>query len=364
MKARVVRMVGLFCAFTVIALAAEKGKILSTVVVPARSGNHRNSEGTILKLHKGLLLAWTEFYTQNGSDWGPSRISSMTSYDDGMSWKDKRVIQPNIGKMNVMEADLVRLHDGKILFVFARKNSEADCVPMVRISNDDARTFSPPRMIPVHPYPAYYTINNDRVIQLRSGRILVPVAYTEDYRVKPRLVSRVYYSDDEGKTWKGSKTIIDVESSTVGADEPGVVELPNGSVMLWIRTNTGHPYQSYSRDGGETWSPVKPMNVDAPNSPQSIKLIPSSRDLIMVWNNSPNNRFPLSTAISKDDGRAWQHIKNLDDDADHTYAYTSITFVGKRVFFTYYSGPPAGKHAAHVTWSLKMKRVPISWLYE
>lgn len=364
MKSRAVRLAAFLFAFAALALAVEKGQFFSYIVVPAHPGNRRNSEGAILKLHKGLLLAWTEFYTDNSSDWGPSRISAMTSFDGGKSWGDKRVLQPNIGKMNVMEADLVRLHGGKVLFVFARKNSEADCAPMVRISSDDARTFSPPRRIPVNPYPAYYTINNDRVIQLHSGRILVPVAYTEDYRKNHRLVTRVYYSDDEGQTWKPSKTIVDVKESTVGADEPGVVELPDGRVMLWVRTNVGHPYQSYSSDRGETWSPVQAMSVNAPNSPQSIKRIPSTNDLLMAWNNSPNERFPLSTAISRDDGRTWEHVKNLDDDPEHTYAYTSITFVGKRVFFTYYSGPPTGTHSEHVTWSLKLKSVPIDWLYQ
>jgi sialidase-1 len=353
-----------FVACITLAAAPQQGE-LSYLVRQARPGNNRNSEGTIFNLgHHRLLLAWTEFYSSDGQDWGPAQISTMESRDDGRSWSQKRVLQPNIGKMNVMEANLLRLHNGDIFFVFLRKQSPADCIPMFRISTDNGKSFSSPKTVPVNPAPSYNTINNDRVIQLRSGRILVPLAYTKDYRQNHHFVSRVYYTDNEGKTWRASKAIIDVKQSSVGAEEPGVVQLSNGKVMLCVRTKTGHPWQSFSDDGGVTWSTPKPMTVVAPNSPQSIKRIPSTGDLLMIWNNSATDRFPLSAAISKDNGHTWKDIRNLDDDASHTYAYTSITFVGKQVFFTYYAGPPDGKSTGTNFWSLKLKRVPIKWFYE
>jgi sialidase-1 len=338
---------------------------LSYLVRSARAGNKRNSEGTILDLgHHKLLLAWTEFYSSDGRDWGPARISTLVSKNDGRSWSQRRVLQPNIGKMNVMEANLLRLHNGSIFFVFLRKQSPSDCVPMFRISTDNGRSFSSPQTIPVEPAPSYNTINNDRVIQLRSGRILVPLAYTEDYRLNHHFLSRVYYSDDEGKTWQASKTIIDVKQSSVGSEEPGVVQLSDGKVMLWVRTKTGRPWQSYSDDGGVTWSEPRPMTVVAPNSPQSIKRVPSTGDLLMIWNNSAADRFPLSAATSKDNGHTWENIRNLDDDPNHTYAYTSITFVGSQVFFTYYAGPAAGEHTGVNFWSLKLKSVPVKSFYQ
>jgi sialidase-1 len=142
-----------------------------------------------------------------------------------------------------------------------------------------------------------------------------------------------------------------------------VVELKDGSLMLWIRTDKRKIYRAYSKDKGETWSTPEPMELDSPLSPQSIKRIPSTGDLLLVWNNSPDKRFPLTAAISKDDGKTWQHIKNLDEDPAHTYAYTSIEFLKDRALFTYYAGPQQGVRGEG-RWSLKLKAAPIDWFYK
>ncbi len=342
--------------------AAAPPAIFEYLVAPAAPGNPRNSEADMLVLKDGrLLLAWIDFYGDTGADGSAARISAMLSRDRGRTWGPKFTLQENIGARNVMEPDLLRLQSGKILFLFARKNSEADCQPMIRISTDDAKTFSPPRPMPVDPHPSYTGFNHDRAIQLRSGRILMPLFFTTDYRVEPRIRSRVYYSDDEGATWRPSPAIIDVRESRAGAQEPGVIELKDGRVMLWVRTSAGRLYRAYSTDRGVTWSDPEPTPVIAPLSPQSIKRIPSTGDLVMVWNNSPKDRFPLTVAISKDEAQTWRHVQNLDADPAHTYSYTGIEFVKDRALFTYYAGPPAGTR--HGAWSLKLKSVPVKWLY-
>ena len=353
----VVLLAGLPC------LAANLRQPLESVVAPATDANLRNSEADMLVLGDGrLMLAWTEFYTSKGSDWAPARISAMYSKDKGATWQGKFTLQENIGKMNVMEPDLLRLQSGKVLFLFCRKNSEADCQPMVRRSNDGGATFSEPKPIPIEPAPSYTGFNHDRAIQLRNGRILLPVFFTTDYRVDPHIRSRVYYSDDEGATWHASKTIVDIADSRAGAQEPGLIELSAGRIMMWMRTDKGKVYHCFSTDNAETISEPKAMAVDSPLSPQSIKRLPTTRDLLMVWNYSTRNRFPLTVAISKDEGETWQNFRNLDQDAAHTYAYTSIEFLDDRALFTYYAGPPAGAKS-EPRWSLKLKAVPLDWFY-
>jgi sialidase-1 len=348
----------------VILVAAQLMTPFEFLVAPSTESNKRNSEADMLVTKDGqLMLAWTEFYTSEGSDWGKARISAIYSNDGGRTWEHKFTLQENIGTMNVMEPDLLRLHSGKIAFAFCRKNSEADCGPMFRISSNDGKTFTEPKRIPFDPYPSYTGTNNDRLIQLRSGRIVLPLWYTPDYRIDKHIRTRVYYSDDEGANWKQSRTLIDIPDSAAGAQEPGVVELKDGSLLMWMRTDKKKIFRSYSRDHGETWSTPEPMALDSPRSPQSIKRIPTTGHLLLIWNNSTEIRFPLTAAISKDDGGTWENIRNLDEDSTHTYAYTSIEFLKDRALFTYYAGPAAGV-PSEPRWSLKLKAVPLNWFYQ
>src|SRR5262245_42839129 len=105
-------------------LEAKLKKAFEMVVAPSTESNKRNSEADILPLRDGrLMLAWNDFYTAQGSDWGSARISAMFSKDQGQTWGDKITLQENLGQMNVMEPDLLRLKSGKVAFLFCRKNS-------------------------------------------------------------------------------------------------------------------------------------------------------------------------------------------------------------------------------------------------
>lgn len=117
--------------------------------------------------------------------------------------------------------------------------------------------------------------------------------------------------------------------------EPGLVELKNGSVLMFIPTNCGDQYLSYSKDKGETRSTAERSNIASPLSPASMAMarIPDMGDLLLVWNNNGLNqkRKPLNIAVSKGEGRTWDHIKTLEENSDKMYCYTAIHFTGKHV---------------------------------
>src|SRR4051794_26150762 len=82
-------------------LAADLKESFEYLVAPSTEENKRNSEADMLVTRDGrVMLAWTEFYTSEGSDWGKARISAMYSKDGGKTWKDKFTLQENIGTMN------------------------------------------------------------------------------------------------------------------------------------------------------------------------------------------------------------------------------------------------------------------------
>ncbi|MCJ7739370.1 MAG: glycoside hydrolase, partial [Anaerolineae bacterium] len=43
--------------------------------------------------------------------------------------------------------------------------------------------------------------------------------------------------------------------------EPGLIELQNGRVMIFSRTDAGSQYLAYSRDQGQSWSPLHASDI-------------------------------------------------------------------------------------------------------
>ena len=79
--------------------------------------------------------------------------------------------------------------------------------------------------------------------------------------------------------WVRSQTTLTATDSAGGrvtVQEPGVVELRDGRLMMYCRSNGGSQYVSHSQDGGETWSPLGPSRIISPLSPASIKRIPQT----------------------------------------------------------------------------------------
>ena len=80
----------------------------------------------------------------------------------------------------------------------------------MRVSNDEAKTWSEPIEC-ITDEIGYYVLNNDRVIQLRDGRLIMAVALHNLPTYKePNWKGHVmcYHSDDSGKTWRRNSTIL------------------------------------------------------------------------------------------------------------------------------------------------------------
>jgi len=343
------------------------GRIYEIMVCPATRENPRNTEADIIELRDGsLLLAYTDFYYYSGHDMAPARISGKISSDRGRSWSPPFTIQENVGVENVMEGNLLRLQSGEIALFYLRKDSEADCRPYMRKSFDEGKSWEEAVSMAKF-FPGYYTINNSRVIQLSNGRLLAPVAYTPNVWIISNLTSFCLYSDDNGRTWfnpHALRTYIqgrtEVSLPNATAEEPGLVELKDGRVLMILRTNLGYVYKAYSRDGGLTWTEPESMGLVSPRAPATIKRIPTTGDLLMIWNNTLGpRRIPLTAAISKDEGEKWENFRNIETDDRYTYAYTSVTFVREAALLTYYVYDEKAKLI-----SLKLKIIPIQWFYE
>ena len=336
------------------------------------AGNPRNSEGSFVVLKDGrILFIYSRYNGDSGADHASAELAARYSDDQGETWtqEDEIVIQKE-GLQNVMSVSLLRLNDGSIAFFYLRKNNDYDCRPVLRISTDEGKTWGEAiQCIPDQ--IGYYVLNNDRVIQMKNGRLVAPVCQHSkqgDTKMDYMGTLLCYLSDDNGKTWRRGKQewkVFDQDNRRICVQEPGVVELKDGRLMMFIRSNAGCQMISFSSDGGETWTPSTTSSILSPLSPASIKRIPKTGDLFLVWNNhdgvpdylkQAGRRVPLSTAISKDDGKTWELTKTLEGNLDGGhYCYIAIDFIGDDVILGYC----AMQGLAHS----RITKVPLSWLY-
>ncbi|MGI6572670.1 MAG: sialidase family protein [Fermentimonas sp.] len=320
--------------------------------------NPRNSEGDFINLKDGgILFIYSRYYGESSSDYAPAYLAGRYSYDEGKTWTDEdEIIVENEGGMNVMSVSLLRLKNGEIALFYAKKNSEEDCIPMMRVSKDEATSWSEP--IPcITDKKGYFVLNNARVIQLKNGRLLMPVSLHQAPGKKWEDQGDLYcyFSDNNGKTWQSSSQV--TNTTDIITQEPGLTEMNDGRIMMYIRASGGFQLLSYSSDKGQTWSHVETSNIPSPLSPATIEKIPDTGDWLLVWNNNDGSnpeikgkRTPLTMAISKDEGKTWEKIKNIHDDPDGWYCYIAIHFVNnENALLSYCAGSQSQKTHLSIT---------------
>lgn len=354
-------------------VAADTPQVALTLA-PSKE-NPRNSEGDFVTLKVGRILFIYTHFTGGGSDDAAAFLASRISGDGGKTWTPKdQLVMENDADENIMSVSLLRLQDGRIALFYLRKNSITDCRPALRFSTDEGQSWSDAHEVIGEKEIGYYVVNNDRLVQLADGRLIFPTAQHNSPSLKKFNgygTILCYVSDDKGKTWHRSKHSQDgtkADGKQTLLQEPGLVELTDGRLMMWTRTNGGSQFVCYSKDRGETWSKMEPSSLKSPVSPASIERLPKTKDLVVVWNDHSEipkelrgKRTPLSIALSKDEGKTWQPTQTLYDLPTGWYCYTAIEFTDKDILLGHCAGDTAKGGGLNIT---KITRVPITWLYD
>jgi hypothetical protein len=330
---------------------------LNHVLLRADVASPRKSEASMIALPDGrLLLAYTDFFGGDPGDWGPARIAAIESRDGGFSWSAPVPLTSDYAKVNILLASLLLTRAGRIILAYNRVEQGGPDQPQqvihldCMISDDLGATWSRPRTISSR--DTENMIGNDRLLQLSTGRILLPASGER---------SPVWISDDNGDSWRLGRGDYSCRA------EPAVVELADGSVKLYAREGSSGPhrhlYVAHSRDGGETWGPPDELPLRSAAVPCAVQRVPHSDDLIMVWNNC-DTRSNLSTAVSRDGGRTWSCFHSLEPMQTwpmlRSHCYPSLLLHGPWAHLTYWE---ADKHPqTGFMIHLIHRRLPLSWL--
>lgn len=300
----------------------------------------RIGEGSFIRLNdNSILFAFTEFLGGR-EDEDIARISCISSTDEGESWSERMVLfEKSANDVNIMSFSFLRMGNGDIGAFYIVKNKDGSDTIVMRRSSDEGKTWSEPlNCLSTLEKPDYFILNNDRVLKLKNGRIILPLArhtiYDNDEELHKGELC-FFYSDDDGCTWK--KTDAELKTpfpnDKIGFQEPGLYELPDGRIWCYIRTLLGYQYECYSEDNGETWSTPEPnVFFSSPASPMSVK---DFKDLtVAIFNPIPEHilrdddaefwgRTPYVMATRKKDEIAFTQEKlfYLEDDLNNGYCY-------------------------------------------
>jgi len=367
--------------------------LMATVVLAAVSGSTdplfevtrmgmgpNRGLGDIVELKDGTLLF---AYHVNPTVEHGRGILARTSKDRGRTWGDEFTLVPQLlgGSLHEHSAwvhpSLLRLPNGDILlsYIVLTQTSYFGASPLrysatgtedlgltyfehnyYRRSADEGQSWSDQYIMT--PQPGCNEMHNAKLILLSSGRIVAPLHYKKRGLSIPEddhggYVSYCFYSDDNGYSWLRSK--IDVDMLPTEAQEPHVVELKDGRLMMLFRTYSGFVGQAFSDDRGETWSKGElveelPMPTCAP---LTVDRIPTTGDLLLTMPTGPGGRTPLFSMISRDEGKTWTHRRNILDDPNERYGYQFVEFLDDEVLIL--TGSKQG---------VVVIRTGVDWFYE
>jgi predicted neuraminidase len=221
-------------------------------------------------------LVWLFYVVRWGDTWSTSRIQAKVSRDGAATWSDSFVISET-------EGDMVRGH------------------PIV-LDNGD------------YLLPIYH----------ETGR--------DPERVGADSASEFLRFDKASRAWRPSGVI----RSAKGNIQPAVVQLTHDHLTAYCRRGGGYDpvtdgyiVRSESHDGGSTWAEGRDTSFPNPNAAIDLLKLRNGH-LLLVYNNSMNDRTPLTVALSTDGDKTWPHRRDLATGPfDYAYPFAIQTKDGK-----------------------------------
>jgi sialidase-1 len=369
----------------------------TTCVFPATPANKPNYRiPAIIHAPNGDLLIIAEKRNDGIGDIGNHDIVLKRSRDTGKTWSDEQVIFDDedrvctdltVGLDRTGKLWLFFLRDKKRFHYFTSIDSGATWQGPVSVhdqvtkpewdqlrgkADDDSETHGKAAAWGKDWAQRYGCGPGNAIVQLKSGRIVVPARHREDTgKGRLRSFAHCFYSDDGGATWKIGGTI------GINTSECQLVELANGDLMAMARNestedapdNLRH-LTAISHDFGETWGPVRRAEeLITPRCHGSIerlslaatdgknRLLFSSPASPFRQKEHPYGRYNLTVRLSYDEGATWTAGRTI---WPHPASYSDMVVLPDHtIAFAYERGD---KGSAHYWDEIHFAHFNLEWL--
>jgi predicted neuraminidase len=199
---------------------------------------------------------------------------------------------------------------GPLLLFYKVGPSPSEWWGMLTTSSDGGASWSKPRRLPEN---ILGPIKN-KPIQLQDGSILCGSS-TEHagWRVHIERTSNL------GETWQKTEPLND--GTQFAAIQPAILAQRSGEIQILCRSQQRRITESWSSDGGRTWSVMKATPLPNPSSGIDAVMLKDGRALL-VYNHTERARSPLNVAVSSD-GKTWRAALILEDQPGE-YSYPAV----------------------------------------
>lgn len=316
---------------SLVALVATSSAILPTKHRPSMFGGDSTSPGleiamlptlfpvshaaNLLVLRNGDVLC----FWFSGSEEGASGVGILVSRlpRGSKTWEAAVVVDSESGK-SYQNPVPFEAADGSIWLLHTSQTAgkgQADAQVLRVTSNDGGQHWSNPKVL----FAEAGSYIRQPIVVGDHGELLLPFYYSTSSGITAGAdtnYSSVKISNDMGTSWTECKV-----PQSEGLVQMDIIKVPGAGYLAFFRSRyADHIYRSDSSDGCH-WAVPRPTAL--PNNNASIQAIRlTNGDLVLAFDNAAGvskqripqtgPRFPLSVALSKDIGRHWGAVRDLE----------------------------------------------------
>ena len=280
---------------------------------------------TIVESKHGIVAAWFAGTHEKNPD-----VGIRVAHFDGKSWSKSTEVANGVHSADLRypcwNPVLFQPDKGPLLLFYKVGPSPSLWWGMAMQSVDGGKSWSKPWKLGENDRLGDKNPNligpvKNKPIQLDSGAILCASSSEHDgWRVHFEL------THDFGKTWSLIGPINN--ASRFNAIQPSVLTYADGRMQILCRTREKVVGQSWSHDGGKTWSEVSKTNLPNPNAGTDAVTLKDGRQLLVYNHTVRGGHFPagrqmLNVAISTD-GNEWKRALTLEKKDRSEFSYPAV----------------------------------------
>lgn len=277
---------------------------------------------TIVENEDGLLVSWFAGTKEKDPDVG-IWLSHFSNGEWTIPVEVANGEQSNLKRYPTWNPVLFQPKEGPLMLFYKIGPDPRKWWGMLITSDDEGKTWSKPTKMGKGPFDHLLGPIKNKPVQLEDGTILCPSSSESENKW------RVHFemSKDMGQTWQVIGPINDgIEFDAI---QPSVLFHPEGKMQVLCRTKQGVISQSWSEDGGKTWSQMEATMLPNPNSGTDAVTLRDGRHILVYNHIMPSEtwglRNKLNMAISED-GIQWKAAVLLENDEDENaeYSYPAV----------------------------------------